>query len=67
MLTRNLGRHLAGGGRERLDRIRLFDRHETHRMIAMHCASSYKQNGQHWQQQNFGQARVARRQEFDPE
>jgi predicted Zn-dependent protease len=61
LLTRSLARHLAAGARDRIDRVRVFDRYELHRAIAMHCASSYKQNGQHWQHWNFGQRRADRR------
>jgi hypothetical protein len=55
LLTRRLAGYLAGGGRS--DRLRVFDRHELHRAVAMHCASSYKQAGRHWVQQNFGRRR----------
>ena len=55
LLTRRLAGYLAGGGRS--DRLRVFDRHELHRAIAMHCASSYKQAGRHWVQQYFGRRR----------
>jgi len=40
-----------------MDSLRVFDRHEFHRAIAMHCASSYKQAGRHWVQLNFGRRR----------
>jgi predicted Zn-dependent protease len=54
LLTRSLARWLAGDPAEALARVRIFDRHELHRAIAMHCASSYKQSGKHWGRAAFG-------------
>ena len=54
LLTRSLARWIAADLAPALARVRIFERHELHRAVAMHCASGYKQSGKHWGRAAFG-------------
>jgi tetratricopeptide (TPR) repeat protein len=66
LLTREVASYLAADPERRLDELFIFDRHQIHEHVAIHCATAYKNTGKHWSRTSFARNSPVEKNVVDP-